>query len=1032
VAALVAMAAAAGLPLAPVLVDSPTVDWPANPAQPRSSLLTLTAYRPLTLDARFSCRAAGAVSRMAGAGGGWSDVVLSTVHPVDPTSPDVGLIVRARNGRVEVRALGELLLDEPLKAGDCRYRVYGDGSGLTVSRDGVPLARGPSGELPDMDMLATGLDLATTPADLHVRVRVDDEFATSPTTIKRALLAALLVALAATGLGLARLDRIEPRPPRRRGWPAPRPVDLVVPGLMVLWLFLAPPTDDDGYYAAMAHNSTLSGFVGNYYQLYDQSFVPFTWFYRLLGAWQGLAGQAPVMLRIPAMVAGLIAWFAARAVVDMAVLRWPARPRFGRIAARGALGLTFLAWWLPFCMGVRPESIVAAACAVALLAGWRAIERRRAVYAFGGFAVAGLGFAAHPTGFVALAPLLAAAPGLWRMLRQDTEPARSAGEAAARPRWYDASARMLGIVAAGGTAAVAGFADGSLRDFTRAQHIFLDVQPQEHWYTEWLRWSYLLGDSPMGNYAKRVIVLVAVVALAWHLLLTAAARARDVPVPPALALTGWTLLLSFGLLSFTPSKWTHHFGALSGVGPPFLALFVLMCVPVARRVLPRPGTAMALGTAVPLVVAFALAGHGPDAWPYVWMFGFRRPGGPPAVGPAAFHSPLFWAALLIVPTALPLALRRGRPRWAVPTAALALLLIGLLLNVGYLIGSFAVATARTQQGWSLWAANLRDPLARACGAEAAVRVFDPFHARPLTQLAGSAPAAAGFAQDHGYYLGNPPIVPIGTGAASRVWGSLIPTGRGSPDRTTGRMSTPWYALPATPDADTTVGALVAGRPGGQNELTAEYAAGPNQPLAAQRLDDDADTPTWRTVRLRPPRAARFVRLIAVDGSTDPGGWLALAAPAVQRAAPLRALLSPDEPVATAWQFAFQFPCLRRPKVVDGITEQPTAAVLWTQRPLGGTSDNTWQPFRGGLFGQVPRDQASLGLATVIAGHPDEHRVEVLLFASPVGRGGYTVRPGVRISPGWADRFPAPTRTANDHVRCLIDRTRSGEPKECPV
>jgi len=653
------------------------------------------------------------------------------------------------------------------------------------------------------------------------------------------------------------------------------------------------------------------------------------------------------------------------------------------------------------------------------------------VYAFGGFAVAGLGFAAHPTGFVALAPLLAAAPGLWRMLRADGEAARLATAAAARPRWYDTAARALGIVAAGGTAAVAGFADGSLRDFTRAQNIFLDVQPQEHWYTEWLRWSYLLGDSPMGNYAKRAIVLVALVALAWHLLLTAAARAREVPLPPALALTGWTLLLSFGLLSFTPSKWTHHFGALSGCGPAFLALFVLMSVPVARRVLARPGTAVALGAAVPLVVAFALAGHGPDEWPYVWMFGFRDPGGQPSIGPVAFDSPLFWAVLLIVLVALPLAPRLGRSRWAVPNATLALLLIGLLLNVGYLVGSFAVATARTQQGWSLWAANLRDPLARACGAEAAVRAFDPFHARPLIALTGSAPAPVGFAQDDGYYLGNPPIVPIGTGAASRVWGSLIPTGRGAPDRTTGRMSTPWYALPAAPDPDTTVGTLVAGRPGGQNELTAEYAAGPNQPLAAQRLDDHADTPTWRTLRLHPPRGARFVRLTAVDASTDPGGWLAMAAPAVQRATPLRVLLSPDEPVAIAWQVALQFPCLRRPKVVDGITEQPTAAVLWTQRPLGGTSDNTWQPFRGGLFGQVPRDQASLGLATLIAGHPDERRIEVLLFASPVGRGGYTVRVGERTSPGWAGAFPPPTRTANDHVRCLTERTRPGETKECP-
>ena len=38
------------------------------------------------------------------------------------------------------------------------------------------------------------------------------------------------------------------------GWRGPRPrvVDAVVPALLVLWTFIGPMSDDDGYYAAMA------------------------------------------------------------------------------------------------------------------------------------------------------------------------------------------------------------------------------------------------------------------------------------------------------------------------------------------------------------------------------------------------------------------------------------------------------------------------------------------------------------------------------------------------------------------------------------------------------------------------------------------------------------------------------------------------------------------------------------------------------------------------------------------------------------
>ena len=133
--------------------------------------------------------------------------------------------------------------------------------------------------------------------------------------------------LLATAVLLGRVDRGTERPPRPRRFGRPRIVDAVVPVVIGFWTLVAPATDDDGYYAAMARNARISGEVGNYYQLYDQNFTPFTWFYYVLGWWQGVVGDAPVLQRLLAVAFGLLTWvllrrFAADAMAEVA----PDRP----------------------------------------------------------------------------------------------------------------------------------------------------------------------------------------------------------------------------------------------------------------------------------------------------------------------------------------------------------------------------------------------------------------------------------------------------------------------------------------------------------------------------------------------------------------------------------------------------------------------------------------------------------------------------------------------------------------------------------
>ncbi|OLT12552.1 hypothetical protein BJF78_24165 [Pseudonocardia sp. CNS-139] len=538
--ALVAVVCAALLPFAPVSVNQPTVSWPLDPERPQSTLLTLTAYRPLAMDIRFTCDAV----RAAQAGGG---VVVSTAAPAMPTAGAVGLIATARDGRLQVRGMDELLVDERIPDGPCEYRITGASSGLpsfvreepdpadldapnpaafagpdnahvTVTRDGRVLESGPFEQLPDVDVLAT--DVRGLPGGgLSVQLRLDDEFTSSPTVLKSVLIWLTVFALLGTVLLLANVARLTPRVPMVWRFAWPRVVDLLVPAVIVLWIFVAPATDDDGYYAAMARNSALSGEVGNYYQLYDQNFTPFTWFYQALGWWQELAGNSAVQQRVPAAVFGIVTFYALRHVAAIALREWAPDARALRMLAHAVLAVVFLAWWIPQDMGVRPETVVALCGAFTLLTVLVAARRSQPVLAWLAFAFAGLGFSAHPTGFTLLAPLLAGLPLLWPVVRV---PGDRLGTAV----------RAFAVASGSMVAPLLAFADGALRDFFRGQALFLSLQGQDNWTTEITRYQFLLSQIPMGNFAKRGVILVCLVALVWFAALAVAARARRVPLPP--------------------------------------------------------------------------------------------------------------------------------------------------------------------------------------------------------------------------------------------------------------------------------------------------------------------------------------------------------------------------------------------------------------------------------------------------------------------------------------------------------------------
>ncbi|MDQ3714531.1 MAG: arabinosyltransferase domain-containing protein [Actinomycetota bacterium] len=982
IAGLVAVALAVVLPLAPVNMSTPSVTWPQDTTSPQSTSLQLASQIPRGLEIRFSCQTARAAEETS------DGTLLATINPDQPVAVDQGLVVSVLDGRVQIDAVGDGLVDEPVSDGACGYRIDGGSGGLRVSRDGTEIAS--TEDLPDIDVLATSLTgLPGAGADdLSVRVFVDNQMASSPTLIKTVMLVLMLFAAAVSAWALVQLDRSRrridqdddrrepPDPPRgpvadaALGRPFPQRsllfVDAVVVLVLVIWVFLAPASDDDGYYAAMARNAPFEGYVGNYFQLYNQNFTPFTWFYNVLSLWQGV-GNSAVVLRIPALACGLLTWVLLRRFV----IGGPALPAAvrssprGMLAAVAAVALVFLAWWMPYDMGVRPEAVVAVLALATLVGVTAGIEARRLTPIAAAVGAAGLGFTCHPTGFICLAPLIVGAPKIWALLRADDGALRGT------------LARGVAVLSPGALASAATFSDGTLHDFLRGQAIFLSIQEQNSMFDEWQRYGFLLNQIPMGNYAKRTAVLIAIISLVWFLIVLITARQRRVEIPPRLVSAGFALGLAFLLFWLTPSKWTHHFGAMAGLGAAFLGLF-LVSLPFVIRSLRDSGlrvpTGVTIFAAVSTIAVIALAMHGPNDWPYNWLLGMPDPGKSPDVLFIELDSLLWWALGLagIIAVLHRIFARRQLGGWrglTAVTAIPALVLVFLLTSVGYLGGSFAMATVRTLDSYSPYASAIRDPLANNCDAAGGIDVLDESTAAPLSRsnfVSEPVEPPSGFVSNGGFFTGMPPAATPGTGMATDLWGSL--TGPDGEDGV-GSFTSPWFVLPESLADDERLVVTASGQLGAGNELEVQYAgADALRVRSEQEITDEVNAPFWRSFELDLDEG-ELVRLVARDVSGGVGGWLAFTGPTVQQMTTLQSYLPEDAAVGVAWPVAFLFPCQRQPRISSGIAEPIEFAVVWGQG-VDGLYENTWVLQRGGLYAAALREASITNVIAEIQGAAD--------------------------------------------------------------
>jgi hypothetical protein len=964
--ALTALAAVAFV-FAPVRQPEVTYAW--TPADGTAVALPLMPYQPTQLTATVGCAAA----RRGG-------LLLATVPPrPDPTAaPMAGLTLVGTPGGVTVTTAGTRLGTVAVPTGGCTIALGSSADVTTVSIDGRTVLARPGDVRPDVAGVFTESPDAGSGAGLALTLTADTRFATTPTPLKLAVAAACLAGLVALGAVLAAADRAAPTRRLRllpAGWWRPRPVDGAVTALLLLWWVVGAGTVDDGYIAGIVRGRGDNGFVGNVYRWLNAPEAPFSWFDEPYFWWSQVSASTPWM-RLPSTLLGLLCW----ALVSRLLL-----PRMGA-AGRGRragwiTALAFATWWIPLNLGLRPEPWVAVGVVLVVLAVERALVTRRVLPLAAALAGAGVTTAVTPGGLMAFGPVLAAAVPLLRLLRARAdlqlgahEPGgsytgtRPSGEALAPHRrltWKSASlaaaeSGLAGVVralpllavlvAAPASALLLMAADQGAAGLAEAVRVRGLIGGGLPWYQEYERYSLLLApdeiQGAIGRRAAVVSTILAAAALAW----TLAARARVGLAPGPTRRLLLTLALAAVAMTFSPTKWTQHFGALAGIGTAALALGLVAFGRAAqcRLAAADPATArrrLVAGLAgVTVVGSLVLAGQ--NMWPFV--SGWYTPTFstlPPLMTLPGLVADLPVATLTVAAGGVVVswllarsawrhsggAAAAGRPRrLPAPATPLAVVLAAVLaLQVlslvriaaahpdGYTPASDAIATAAG------------DP----CGLQSALLVETDPTAGTLPQAPRPDPRP----------VVPEPALPPAASATVDLGGTSVPG-----IAATQPGATPWYALdPRQRDGALPVVVTVSGTTPAGVELAADFARGTqvltHVPLAGSTGPADR--------RLLAPPDADAVRLVVGAGSAGAAGTAAATAVASLPRAPVLTPMTRVLPRGTRaildWPVAFVFPCLAPEPLPPG-----TAALArWRVAPPGDDTagDIAYTPGLGGPF-----------------------------------------------------------------------------------
>ncbi|MCW2688288.1 MAG: cell wall arabinan synthesis protein [Mycobacterium sp.] len=991
-------------PLLPVEQTTATLNWPQN-GRLTNVTAPLISQVPVTMTVTVPC---DVVRSMPPTGG----LLLGTAPKDGKQAALNALLVNVNSQRVDVivrnvvvasvpraQVASPLGAAEPATSGGCQRieitsseaGTFATFVGLTDPATGNVGAPHASGGLrtgfPDPNLRPAIVGVFTdlvgpAPPGMSLSATIDTRFSTRPTPLK---LAAMVLAIAATVISLValwRLDRVDGRRMRRlipARWRTFTATDVTVVGGFLLWHVVGANSSDDGYILQMARTAGHAGYMSNYFRWFGSPEDPFGWYYNLL-ALMTRVSDASIWIRLPDLIAALVCWL----LLSREVL-----PRLGPAVASSkaavwAAGLVLLAAWMPFNNGLRPEPIIAAGALITYVLIERAVISGRLTPAALAIVTAAFTLGIQPTGLIAVAALLAGGRPILRILVR-------------RHRIVGTWPLVAPLLAAGFVVLTVVFADQTLSTVLEATRIRSAIGPSQQWYTENLRYYYLILPTVDGSLSRRFGFLITALSLFTALFI----MLRRKRVPGVARGPAWRLMgVIFGtmfFLMFTPTKWVHHFGLFAAVGAAMAALATVL---VSQTVLRSARNRMAFLAALLFVLALCFATT--NGWWYVSSYGVPFNSAMPRIGGITISTVFFALFALAALYAVWLHFRpgdRGGSRVArALTSAPIPIAAGFMVVV--FVASMLAGVVRQYPTYSNAAANLR-AFAGGCGLADDVLVEPDANAGALTPLPGNyGPLGPlGGAGPVGFTPSGVPEHIVAEAIRMTLpqpgtdydWdaptnlhtpgvnGSTVPLPYGlDPSRVPmagsyaqgaqqqSTLTSAWYGLPAPDDGHPLVVVTAAGTIAGNSVLNGhtdgqtvvlEYARpGPDgAPVPAGRLvpDDIGPAPSWRNLRFARsdiPRDAVAVRVVVEDRSLTPGDWVAVTPPRVPHLRSVQEYVGSDKPVLMDWAVGLAFPCQQPMFHVNGVTEIPAFRITPDYTAKKQDTDSWEDGLNGGLLG----------------------------------------------------------------------------------
>ncbi|QNJ93132.1 arabinosyltransferase [Mycolicibacterium fluoranthenivorans] len=984
IAGLIGFLCAVATPLLQVVQTTATLNWP-QAGQLNSVTAPLITQTPVQMTATVPCEVIRSVPP-AGA------LVFGTAPKAGKQAALNALFVNVTGSRVDITDRNVVIASVPrAKAEACqRIEITSSAEGTFATFVGLPGSDGKdlrSGFAdPNLRPGIVGVFTELTgpaPQGLSLSATIDTRFTTKPTALKLAAIVLGIVATVVALFALWRLDQLDGRRMQRiipTRWRTATPVDGVVVGGFLLWHVIGANSSDDGYILQMARVADHAGYMSNYFRWFGSPEDPFGWFYNLLALMTHVS-DASIWMRLPDLVCALVCWL----LLSREVL-----PRLGPavIASRPALwaaGFVLMGAWMPFNNGLRPEGQIATGALITYVLIERAIISGRLTPAAMAIISAAFTLGIQPTGLIAVAALLAGGRPVLRILVQ-------------RRRRVGLWPLILPLLAAGTVILCVVFADQTLATVLEATRIRTAIGPSQEWYTENLRYYYLILPTVDGSVSRRFGFMITALSLfASMFIMLRRKRIPGVARGPVWRLMGIIFATVFCLM-FTPTKWVHHFGLFAAVGA---AMAAVVTVLASRAVLRSARNRMAFTAAVLFVLALCFATT--NGWWYVSSYGVPFNNDKPQIGGITV-SAIFFALFVITAVwafLLHLAPRdRGESRVIrLLTAAPVPIAAGFMVTV--FVASMLFGVVR-QHGTYTNASSNVEALAGGCGLADNVLVEPdpnegfltalPGDYGPLGPLGGVKPVGftpngvpdhivaeairltlpmpgTDYDWDAPVKLKTPGIngstVPLPYGldpAKVPLAGSFVE----GPAQQEARLASAWYQLPPPDAGHPLVVVTAAGTITGNsifNGLTQgqpvelEYGRpGPDgAPVPAGRVVpyDIGPLPSWRNLRYDRsgiPADATFVRVVAEDKSLSQGDWVAITPPRVPQVKTIQEYLGSAQPVLMDWAVGLAFPCQQPMLHANGVTDVPKYRITPDYNAKMKDTD-TWQDgINGGLLG----------------------------------------------------------------------------------